>query len=329
MKDDKRQIPVGTNRLSVFDTNAYRELTAEKSLPESRDVAVRVRKLEMSARTISAANPFVIWELIAHLDGVTDPAYERCLNALVALAEHTWSRSDLNSGVCLVADSQSTVCDELFGKVPSSARRNVESLGALATHVLQCAPTLTDPAAIKNIRAFATEMKKKEAEWLTGLQASLEACDPLLARAWIGGRTDKETRKKLVDFFGSELFVDAWSKIGVMTHAELVGVTLNEKELAEKADVMRNVFAAPFHLMSALLQKFPTARDLNLASKKRKWGNYMWDAAICHTIGRFHQLDGAEVLLVTGDRAIVDAAVTAGCSTSVSSLSDYRRSLGF
>jgi len=86
---------------------------------------------------------------------------------------------------------------------------------------------------------------------------------------------------------------------------------------------MRNVFAAPLHLISALLQKFPTARDLNLASKKRKWGNHVWDTAICYTIGRFHQLDGAAVLLVTGDRAIREAAVAANCARSVMSLDDY------
>ncbi len=103
----------------------------------------------------------------------------------------------------------------------------------MASHVRQCAPDLTDPAAINNIKVFAAEMRKKEAEWLANLQASLEACDPQLARAWIGGKTDKETRRKLVDFFGSEAFVEAWSKIGVMTHAELVGIALTAKEIAE------------------------------------------------------------------------------------------------
>jgi len=95
MKNDRRQTPIDTKRLCVFDTNAYRKLTAGKSPAESRDIAVRVRDLEKAAGTISAANPFVIWELVGHLDNLADPAYQHCLNALVALSEHTWSNCQM------------------------------------------------------------------------------------------------------------------------------------------------------------------------------------------------------------------------------------------
>jgi hypothetical protein len=166
MKSDLRQTPVGTKTLCVFDTNAYRELTVSQSLAESRETALKLRGREIAGGILSAANPFVIWELIGHLDNQADPAYEYCLSALVALSEHTWSRSDALAGVCQVADAQSTVCDALFGKAPFAARRNVETLGGLATHVRQHAPDLTDPAVANNIRVFAEEMRKKEAAWL-------------------------------------------------------------------------------------------------------------------------------------------------------------------
>ncbi|MFZ0887419.1 MAG: hypothetical protein WA005_03125 [Candidatus Binataceae bacterium] len=328
VQNGQPQLPIGTKRLCIFDTNAYRELTIGKSLAEATAIALRIRELELGATTRAAANPFVIWELIGHLDNPTDPAYQHCLNALVALSEHTWSLHDPPGGLCLTADAESTVCDALFQAAPLVAWRNVQNLSLLAAHVKQHAPSLTDPAAVNNIRVFAAAMRKKETEWLRDLRALLDGCDPKLAHAWIGGRSDKETRRKLRDYFGSQAFMDAWATIGVMRHAELVGMTLTQKELAKKGDVMRNVFAAPFRLTSVLLQKFPTARQINLTSRKKKWGNYMWDAAICYSIGRFHQIDGASVFLVTGDRAIRDAAVAANCAGSVVPLSDYLKALG-
>jgi hypothetical protein len=75
-------------------------------------------------------------------------------------------------------------------------------------------------------------------------------------------------------------------------------------------------------------QKFPTSPEMNLASRKKKRENFMWDGGICYSIGGFHQIDGAAVFLVTDDVAIRDAAAAANFADRVVSLADYFKSLG-
>ncbi len=320
--------PPGTKRIIIFDTNAYRELTFGLSLNDARAKALQLRQLEQSVGTFVLANPIVIWELIGHLGATSDPAYRYCLNALVALAEHTWSPGDPNRGICLFSDAESTVCRELFHTVPPSAEANVQNLSKLAAYVKQQAPNLDSAAAINNLQVFSTELAKRETEWLIDMQTVLNDCDPKLAKAWVGGRDDREVRKKLRSFFGSQAFMNAWAAITVMRHANIIGAKLTPEELAEKAKVVRDVFPVPFHLMSRLLQKFPTPQPINLTSPKKKRGNFMWDAAICFSIGAFHEVDGAPMFLVTGDTDIKDAAIATNCSNCVISLTDYLQSAG-
>jgi hypothetical protein len=320
--------PPGTKQIVIFDTNAYRNFTIGLSLDDARAKALQLRQLEHGVGSFPLASPIVIWELIGHLGNISDPAYPYCLKALVALAEHTWSLHNTNDGICLFADPESTVCRELFHTVPSNAEQNVQNLSKLAAYVKQHAPNLKLPAAINNLQVFSAELAKRETEWLNDMQTVLNDCDPKLAKSWVGGKNDKEVRKKLRSFFGSQAFIDAWGAVTVTRHAEMVGAKLTPEELTEKAKVVQDVFPVPFHLMSALLQKFPTAKTINLNSSKKKWGNFMWDAAVCFSIGAFHELDGAPMFLVTSDRAIKDAATAAACANRVLSLSDYLQHVG-
>src|SRR5260370_37431885 len=81
------QIPAGMKRVIIFDTNAYRVLTAKTSLADCRAKAVRLRQAEQAMGVLVLASPTVIWELIAHLDDPHDLAREHSLNTLVAPGE--------------------------------------------------------------------------------------------------------------------------------------------------------------------------------------------------------------------------------------------------
>ncbi len=323
------QAPQGTKKTVIFDTNAYRNLTHDLPLADSRSKALHLRQLEQKAENFALASPIVIWELIAHLGDANDPAYHHCLNALVALAEHTWSPFDPNAGVCLFADAASTVCRELFRAVPPIATQNIQNLSKLAAYVKNHAPNLTLPAALTNLKVFSAELAKSEKQWLTDMQKILTDCDPKIARPWVGGKNDKEVRRKLCSYFASRAFMDAWAAITVVRHANALRIKLTSAELTEKTKIIQDVFPVPFHLMSALLQKFPTPQPMNLSSRKKKWANFLCDAAICFSFGGFHQVGSAPMFLVTGDNAIKKAATAAGCPDRVVELPIYLKSVGF
>lgn len=323
------QAPAGTKSVVIFDTNAYRYLTSDLSLTEARTQALRLRALERNAGVFALASPIVIWELIGHLGDSSDPAYSRCLNALVALAEHTWSPFDPNAGVCLFADPTSTVCRELFHTVPPIALKNIQHLSLMAAYVRNHAPNLTLPAALTNLKVFSAELAKTESQWLCDMQKVLNDCDPQIAEKWVGGKTPKEVRKKLRSYFASSAFLDAWAAITVMRHANLLRIRLTNADLIKKTKIMRDVFPVPFHLMSALLQKFPAPQPMKLTSEKKNRANFVWDTAICFSIGGLHAVENSPMFLVTSDKAIKQAAITANCSERVVELAVHLKRVGY
>jgi hypothetical protein len=217
----------------------------------------------------------------------------------------------------------------LFHAVPPIATQNIQNFSKLAAYVKNHAPNLTLPAVLTNLKVFSAELAKLEKQWLTDMQKILTDCDPKIAKPWVGGKDEKDVRRKLCSFFASQAFMNAWAAITVVRHANMLGVKLTSAELMAKTKVIRDVFPVPFHLMSALLQKFPTPKPMNLSSRKKNRGNFMCDTAICFSIGGFHQVGSAPMFLVTADKAITTAATTAGCPDRVVALPDYLKSVGF
>lgn len=320
-------VPQGTQKVVVFDTNGYRELVHGLSLPNTRRRTLILREIEKKAGIFALASPVVIWELVTHLAEKSDPAYMDCLNALVALAEHTWSRRDPDEGLCLLPDGESTICHALFGVVPANAEQNFRNLSSLAAEIKLHAPIIS-PAAQHNVVNFAKAMRQSEEQWTSGMKTVLNGCHPRAAAVWFGGRDDKEVLAKLRRYFGSAAFRSAWALVTVIDHARSVGKTLSAGELAAKSRFVQKAFPVPFHLTASLLQKIAVSQPLKLDSRKKRRWNFICDVSISFAIGPSHNIDGANVHLVSGDREIVTAAVAGGCGDRVIALAEYMKSLG-
>jgi hypothetical protein len=317
-------VPDGAKSVAVFDTNAYRNLSFGLSLADARARAVRLRELERAAGAAALASPIVIWELLAHLADTADPAYSHCVNALVALGEHTRERG--GGGICMALDSEWVVCHTLFDKEPAGASANVSNLAALTNHVRDHAPAITDAAALSNIKVFAVEMAKREASWLSDIQTSLNELDS--AASHQPGKTKKDAQRDLRKYLASPTFELLWASVAIGHFAQLVGVSLNPQELASRAEFFKNHFSVPFRLILTLFQSLMGQSGLNLTSAKRKRGNFMWDAGICYLIPTAAAA-GVTMEMVTGDQAIAAAATAAQSGKAVVKLEDYLQRIGF
>lgn len=328
-KPEQPKLPVGTKKVIIFDTNGYRELTNGLSLDDIKAKSLHLRECERKAGIFALANPIVIWELIAHLADISDPAYSHCLNALVALAEHTGDPNNSNGGLCLFADPESTVCLELFNKVPPNAEEFVQNLSKIATHVKSNAPAITDSTVLNNFKVFSTEMNSREKEWRQDMEKVLNNCSPNAAKVWFSdqinqrNKSDKHILEKLRNFFASQDFMETWANVTVERHASMVNRTLSAEELKEKINIVREVFSVPFHLTSKLLQKIATPNQININSPRRKHWNFIWDFYIAFSIGNYHAVEDADMYMVTSDGDILEAAAGANCAHRVVSLDDY------
>jgi hypothetical protein len=153
-------------KVVIFDTNAYRVFTFGWSLNEARAKAINLRQVEDQFGYAALAHPTVVWELLTHLVDSSNPAYSHCLKALVALREHTVTRENTNGGICLIADALSTVCRELFGRLPPGYEQGLQNLGSVVNHIAKYASDLSDPLLRQNIENLGRGMVAREAAWL-------------------------------------------------------------------------------------------------------------------------------------------------------------------
>lgn len=329
-KPGEGRIPAGTKRIVVFDTNAYRVMTAKKALADCRAEAIQLRTREQAAGVFVLASPTVIWELITHLADTADPGYEHCLNSLVVLGEHAVDPKKPEGGIHLFPDADSTICRELFHKVPAEHEKGIQNLGSFVKHVVKYAPDLSDTRAQKNINQIASAVNASEQQWLNLMQAVVTRCDPTVAKQFFAHSKDGEVRKSVRKFFASEAFMKMWAGFMVEIHANKVGYVLSgPEELAAKSETMLKEFSVPFHLMSVLLQKIASDPSFNLANPKKKRWNFIWDSQLALSIGNSHEIAGIPLFFVTGDTELTKAAALAKCDGRVMPLDKYFASVGF
>jgi hypothetical protein len=316
-----------SKKVVIFDTNAYRVLTHGLPLDAARAKVLQLRQLEGHSGNSALAHPIVVSELLTHLVDASDPAYGHCVNALVALGEHTTSGEMQNGGICLIADALSTVCRELFGRLPSGYQQGLEKLGSVVTYIVKHAPNLTDAVTRQNIENLGRGMETEEEGWLKGMEGILDQFSPGTAKVVFGGGSDKEVLRRVRAYFASPAFFEAWSGYIVVSNAAEVGIALTRDEIRAKAEVVRNLFPVPFRLMSTLLQKLATPQPPDLANPKRKRWNFIWDSMISFSIGP-GTIDDAPVYMVTGDGDIIEAAKASGFQNQMLTLDDYLKSVG-
>jgi len=322
------EAPINTRRIVIFDTNAYRTIAGRQAAPQMRLKGQRLRVSERSNGNLPLAQPVVIWELLSHLADPTDEHFAACLASVVVLGEHC--RDETSCTISQFADAQLTVCRELFGIVPALELERMHQLQQHADHICRNAPEISNPQIDMNLKVFAGEMQRREREWTVSMQEIMSDLDPRLAGDWLSKLDASNARRQIIQFFGSDSFMDAWATVTVLTHATLAGVTLSPSELVDKAHEVRRVFPVPFKLLSSLMQKFVANPDINPSSPKKKWWNFIWDFSICFCIGPEHAVSSASVRLVTSDAAVVAAARSADCPLgTVVALADHLHDIGF
>jgi hypothetical protein len=248
----------------------------------------------------------------------------------VALGEHAASSNQPDGGINIIADALSTVCRELFGRLPQGYEQGLQNLGSLVTYITKNATDISDPVARQNIQKLGSGMEAREKQWVNGIQSILGHFSPDVVRQVLelGATADSDALGKIREYFASDAFFKAWSTYIVISNALDVGVaSLTPEEIDAKAKTVRELFPVPFKLLSSVLQKLAQPSPANVASKRARRWNFVWDSMISFSIGP-GTIDDAPVYFVTGDREIIEAARSSGHAERVLTLEAYLVSVG-
>lgn len=302
------------NRIAIFDTNAYRVLSYDLSLTETKDKTARIIECERNEHVLSLANPYVIWELLAHLADENDSAYEQCLNALVALSEHSSSDED-NGALRLFADTGSTICLELFGQHLPSLEQTSLQLSQIALYVKNHAPVLPDPTIQNNIHVFSKEMDTIEKNWVCEMEKSMI-------------EISKATNDGKQHLFNNNTIENLAATLIINDCASALNISLDNNQLKEKISLLKKTFPVSIKLLIKLIEKFKAQNFVISNPKKKRW-NFIWDFKLSFAIGDYHNIDGIDIFFITGDKEIKAAADEAGCGNRVLSLDEYLVSINY
>lgn len=306
----------------AFDTNAYRTIAHGASPEEAVGRAERLVRAERACGIQAMASPVVLLELLAHLGDPTDPSHEVCKSAVCAAVRHCRMPIDDNAyHVAIRPSTDLQLCISLWDIWPEPLLKNDDMIRAIALRVSE------DPsdAALDYIRPdlmmVREELQKTEAAFAEGTNAYLMPAIEASAKE-LGLDVDTtELRKASLEYLDTAKARELVAEAHVLRAMDHTSIEETAEGLAEKAKLVADGFEVGIRLYVHLMKKILVSHwDLT----KGKGANLLWDMQVAFLIGKHQALQGRPLLVVSGDRAIVDAAVDAGVGDAVLSYEAYR-----
>ena len=317
------EIEQWATRVVAFDTNAYRALAYNADPVEAVGRTERLLEVERAEGIRPLASTVVLMELLAHLGDPEDPSYDVCKSAICAAVRHCRMNSD--SGDYHVAIRPGTdlqLCIALWGLWPGTLLHNDDMIRAIALRIGE------DPSE------DAMQQLRPDLEMVSRVMAETERTFAESTRAYLmpqieasatelGLTTDRgDLRTDSLAYLETEQARELVAEAFVLRARDHTSVRETAEETRERARFVAKEFEAGIRLYVAMMKKILVSNwDL---TKGGKGANLLWDMQVAFLVGKGHAVQGRSVFLVSGDRAIVDAAHEAGLGEDVMSFDVYR-----
>ena len=256
-------------------------------------------------------------ELASHLWDEDDPAYAVCRCGLTSLYEHC---STENGGqVRVLADSESLLAHMLYQRTaPGYAEMN-QRISTLAQRIA-CAPPGTLPQEVRGAcKVLSDKISTQESMFVQDMREVVQQMNPACAN-WSPFRRDKLKRDQALVAVRDRGMPWRIALAHVRKVRALLGIPPDAPELKEMADTVLEHIPASIALYREILERLVTT-GCDLSKPER--ANWIWDMQILMGIGESIGNPPRRVTVVTGDKAIVEAAQTASVGDCVKSLDDY------
>lgn len=296
----------------IFDTNAYRRLAVGRQPGEIIELFRQIRKAEDIAAISTYMSPVVWLELFVHLADLTDPHLPDCMGAVIGSYLH--SRVDEESmDFRLMHRADVVLAATLFEFQDAGEDRILVDFDRLAGLIYgRPGPEIlvAHNEYLKGLRSFA------EREEVTFMARFGE----LKEEFWQKYSGEKDIVKKMTNAgFGDRLAV-----FGVVKAATTAGVDvlkMTEAEIARCVGMIKDYFPAPSFLAMDIVTRMIDNEDFNIAKGSRR--NWYWDYQML-----FYISSHTDNLLVTDDKAMIDAAKAAEVGDKIIRLVDYLDKIG-
>jgi hypothetical protein len=296
----------------IFDTNAYRELFHDKSLNECIEIIENIRKRELELNIHAFISPIVWLELFVHLADFEDKAFEVCINSVCGSYLHTRSHID-DLQYQIIADSDDLVAKSLFDFEKIENQQVYKHMDYIASEIYKnpCKDTI-----IKHREFFQKSKKAVENQELKFRNSFIEIFNNEF-RKTLELNNNKTLLKNFIgtnNHFSQLAFVEVFKAI---KYSNIDTTQLSETYINKHIEFIKSYFPAPLHLGTKILKEGLFQQDFDITKKNRP--NWYWDYKILFYISKL-----TENLLITRDKAMVEAANSAGLNEKIKNLDEYK-----
>jgi hypothetical protein len=308
----------------VFDTNAYRQLARNASTAQARSRAADLLDDEAVCQVQALVSPVVLLELLAHLADPSDPACGDAKAAIVLAFDHCAELVGSERHMRLFVDPDAQLARALYQRVPAEIAGGNDLIRAVAKRVAENPEEEALEQIRADLRTVADVVATAEAEFVDAVREHVVLGFNPEAKDWNPFPTDSELRRSFLNYLDSDLASFAIARMHVLRCQRLVGVSESVEEIDQKAHWVLHNFPVAIQFYKHLTRKIAeSGYDLSGIDG----GNNYWDMSVAFCVTRANTVEGRTLRLVTGDRALVRAAVSAGAGEAVLVYQLYRERL--
>lgn len=309
------------------DTNFYRKIVEDVSIkkPWKLDaIAKELIKAEKKKGIRAMMGSIAASELLSHLlDDSKSRDYRSCLKACKVMYNHC--REDKNS-FRLLPSPQTQIAKEYFGKINLSAIKTQQILGVVMSHVAKKPKSKTITKFSNELTQVKDHIKDTEQCLINEVLGMCRQIDPNYT-VWHLFVGDKTKRAAYLNFIRSQTFKEQTAYamlIAVNMQLTQQGIMPQTPAVTQQ---MINTFVLSYQVALSLREFFFSqflTPGFDLSTKSR--ANYLWDEQILYFVDK--QVDNEDIVLLTSDKKMCDAAQTCNVRNKVKKYDEYITELG-
>ena len=310
------------------DTNFYRKLVENVNVRDTRtlDKLIKAVITAEHSKGISAMMGTVsACEILSHLlYDVASRDFKSCLKASRVLYKHC---QDGSNSYRLLPSPQTQIAKEYFGFDNQVGLETQLAVGQIFSALAKSTTLKTINQFAENLSKVKQHIDETENVLIQGIIDYCKSIDPNYTE-WNLFVGDKDNRKKSLTEIRSIAFDNTTALAMLLAvHQQIVAQGYDKVPSKEEMTSMIQTYVKSYKT-SLELRRFFWEQLINpgfdLTKKSR--ANYLWDEQILHFVN--HQVGNENVLLITTDDKMVEAAKKCGCRDKVMKYDEYIDFLG-
>lgn len=303
----------------TFDTNAYRNIVSRSTLNEAKNKILEIQELECKKGITPMMCTTVAMELLTHLaDDPNAQSYKSCLTASQVMYIHCGNASEFR----LLPLPETQIAKEYFNIENQKFIDTQTAIGQILFAISQSPSEETVKKHSKEIAMIKQFIADAEQTLSMGIEEMCKSLDSTFSN-WTLFATDSVNRKKYLDYINSESFQITTASaylyaLAIKLQEQGYTIDLTEEQVTKQIQTYIQSYQTSLNFRAWFFSQLVNG-GFDLTAKSRT--NFLWDELILHFIG--HKCNGEEILLVTSDKKMNDAAKRVNSKALIKTYEEY------